>query len=74
MKKSNKINFSSFEFNVDQFADEMFWDEIIDNLHTSFSSNFSPELKLFELGKDSIEICKNNPVTDGYCKKFKKIF
>ena len=52
----------------------MLWDEIIGNLHTSFSSNFSPELKLFELGKDSIEICKNNPVTDRYCKKFKKIF
>ena len=68
MKKSNKINFGSFEFNVNQFADEMFWNEIIGNLHTSFSSNFSPELKLFELEKDSIEIFKNNLVTDGYIK------
>jgi hypothetical protein len=54
------------EYKVDEFINKDFWDKLIGNLHTSFSSNFQPKIDLFELDKNSLEFCKTKLVTEGY--------
>jgi hypothetical protein len=66
MKRIEKIPSDDFEFNIDEFSSEIFWDKKISNLHTSFSTNFKPIVNFFELDKESIELSKTRLITEGY--------